>query len=226
MKVSEIFTSCQGEGVTSGVPMTFIRLQGCNIRCRWCDTTHTQLIKGDSNGQWIEQTVEDIVAHCSRNQLHWVCITGGEPLMQADDLGSLVAQLRFNGHDVEVETNGTIPLPVWADLLIQPTTWVVDIKCPSSGFKPADNMLRYWNDMMPIVGRAKFVVADDVDLDYAEHILTTYPNLRSRALISPVVLDGEISKADVQRIWQFCVARDLRFSLQIHKIVWGDKRGV
>jgi len=96
LKIVEIFDSIQGEGIQIGMPMTFIRLAGCNLRCTWCDTKYA-LQDG------IEMDEDDIV-----EQVHqrWVCITGGEPLLQ--NLNKLAYGLKSHGYKIAIETNGTI----------------------------------------------------------------------------------------------------------------------
>ena len=94
--LSEIFFSINGEGLQIGKPMAFIRLAGCNLRCKWCDT----------KGSWIQKdqaTLEDIVKEVSKYNTEWVCITGGEPLLQ--DIEPLIKKLQYK---ISLETNGTI----------------------------------------------------------------------------------------------------------------------
>lgn len=98
MKVHEMFSSFQGEGALVGVPMTFIRLYGCNLSCPWCDT---------QQDRYTEMTPFEIVP---RVQDEWVCITGGEPTIHKD-LPILVNALRERLIMVAIETNGTGLLP-------------------------------------------------------------------------------------------------------------------
>lgn len=109
MRVVEVFHSLQGEGVWSGVPMTFIRLAGCNapglgLGCvSWCDT----------KGSWDERggrplEVEELLG---RVRYRRVCVTGGEPLLQASGVAKLVAALADREVSVHLETNGTLDWP-------------------------------------------------------------------------------------------------------------------
>lgn len=104
LPVTEIFHSVQGEGCQAGRPATFIRLQGCNLRCSWCDTAHAIPRRG---GRLLGVT--EIVAEVRRP---FVVLTGGEPLLH--DCAALVAALHERGAFVAVETNGTCHRP-WAD---------------------------------------------------------------------------------------------------------------
>lgn len=100
MKVNEIFYSLQGEGKYAGHPAVFVRLSGCNMRCWFCDTRH-------EDGAEIseEQIVEEVLQYPARH----VVITGGEPLLQLN--GRLMSMLHGAGCFVQIETNGTLPLP-------------------------------------------------------------------------------------------------------------------
>ena len=105
----EIFSSVQGEGVSAGVPSTFVRLATCNLRCAWCDTAYTwDWSRFDRVEQTMELPVEavaeDVVARAPRN----VVITGGEPLIQRRQLFLLISRLKAAGLRIEIETNGTI----------------------------------------------------------------------------------------------------------------------
>lgn len=101
MKVQEIFTSIQGEGFKAGTPMTFIRLVGCNLACPGCDTPQDGEMYEDRN------PVDVALDLRIPKTVKWVCITGGEPLEQEDELPDLVNTLRSEGHYIALETNGT-----------------------------------------------------------------------------------------------------------------------
>ena len=103
-RVNEIFYSLQGEGMRSGEPSVFVRFSGCNLRCPWCDTDFDSftLMSADDIAAEVSRLNHDKIAS-------WVILTGGEPLLQADD--SLVDTLHQNGYKVAVETNGTIVPP-------------------------------------------------------------------------------------------------------------------
>ena len=120
------FVSLSGEAgfFQQGSVCTFIRFQGCNLRCLYCDTPQAQNLT-DGNG--IACSVEGLVNQCRTKQ---VLITGGEPLMQPTMLG-LIRELIDHGHVVQVETNGSLVIPCTLDRI--GTYWVVDRKGPSSG---------------------------------------------------------------------------------------------
>ncbi|WP_421909150.1 7-carboxy-7-deazaguanine synthase QueE [Methanolacinia petrolearia] len=201
MKVFEIFPSIQGEGPYQGIPSAFIRLSGCNLRCRWCDTPKTQ---DGSSGE--EMTVDEVFGQVKKLGLSHVCITGGEPLIQQDELLSLLKDLHEDGYIVEIETNGTIdPVPV-----MEYSSVCMDIKCPSSGeksFAPFVKKLRP-SDCV------KFVVEGKEDLEYMTGLLDDIPSY-VEVCVSPVW--GSDSRFIADYIMK--LKRPVRFQLQLHKIL-------
>ena len=223
-----VFTSLQGEGPQAGVPMTFVRLAGCNLRCAWCDTKYSWEGSEEVDvGQLTNRVVHEVTTS--------VCITGGEPLLQADGVGVLVRQLRMHRRCVAIETNGSLYPPSWWKEVV----WDVDYKCPSA------QLDRYvFHDSWRTIGRhnrVKFVVADERDLAFVLDKLPRFIGpLQPTLVVSPVLTagkdfaDGEVYKSVgmflsqtwLRRVWQFCVDNDLRFSLQLHKVVFGNRKGV
>lgn len=123
LRIAELFASLQGEGLRQGEPTIFVRLAGCNLRCAWCDTKSSWRGGG-------EVSVPDILA--ALNILRqtfpatWVCLTGGEPLLQ--DTGPLIRALRHDGFKVQVETNGTRDCPAgvhWLTVSPKPPRYAV-----------------------------------------------------------------------------------------------------
>jgi len=224
------FYSIQGEGVYQGIPTTFIRLQGCNLltHCSYCDTVYAQ---DGSKGTIVE--VNEVLNLCTkvegRTYKHWVCITGGEPLFQLEALHELVKGLKRYGFKVEIETNGTIPKPYWWTLV---DCWVVDIKCPSSGV--CGSSLQEWFDSR-IDDQIKFVVGSKKDLEFARAMILKNIAMNPVVLVSPVIEVGRGNLSDacinwnnewLQEVVEFCKELKVRFSLQIHKVVYGNKKGV
>jgi len=200
--------------------MAFVRLQGCNLLppCSWCDTRYA-VGEGGS-----EVSVDGIVERVSNlhggYQRRWVCITGGEPLMQ-EGLKDLAMGLKDEGYLLEVETNGSFPPPKWYALV---DCWVSDVKCPSSGVCGV-SLWREWFGMRR-VDCVKFVVGSEEDLEFVSRLLEERACI-PQVLVSPVCgADGSWNQAWLRRVWQFCIDRKLRFSLQVHKVVWGLKKGV
>ena len=98
LKVNEIFYSIQGEGKFTGTPMIFIRLSGCNLKCKFCDTKHQRFKR--MTEERILYKVRDLNHNC-----RIVCITGGEPFKQ--DIFFLTEMLKDAGYYIHIETNGT-----------------------------------------------------------------------------------------------------------------------
>ena len=103
LMVSEVFVSYQGEGRYVGYPMVFVRLAGCNLKCRWCDTKYAWDIEKAKKLDPMQ--VSQLVLE--RN-VEYVCLTGGEPMVQRDEVMELLRYLKWGNRKVHLETNGTI----------------------------------------------------------------------------------------------------------------------
>ncbi len=207
MRICEIFRSLQGEGLQMGLPTVFVRTVGCNLRCAWCDTAYA--FEGGS-----EMTVDEVVSRvgdCPR-----VCLTGGEPLLQAD-APELIRRLVSEGRRVVVETNGAVDVSAVPDDPL--VTINMDVKCPSSGM--SDRMLPGNLRLLGGKDQLKFVIADRADLDFAVGYV------RSNSIDASVVF-GPVGGIDLREIAERVLAEgiDVRVLPQLHKIIWGDARGV
>jgi len=214
MKVCEIFYSIQGEGELAGYPTIFIRLTGCNLRCRYCDTEYA-FYEGKEMG------IDDIIERIKGYRSRYVCITGGEPLLQREVL-DLMETLLEDGYIVSLETNGSMSLEDVCERLGKyGDNFIIsmDIKCPSSGMS---ERMRLENiDLLRENDQLKFVVLDEDDYNYAKDIISRY-RPRCKIIIQPVW------GTDVRKIAELMLKDGLqaRLSLQIHKIIWGDRRGI
>jgi len=207
MKICELFRSLQGEGVLIGVPTVFIRTVGCNLSCSWCDTPYSK--EGGEN-----ISVEEIVSRVGPTR--HVCVTGGEPLLQ-DDTIHLIQLLLDMGKHVSLETNGSMDismLPDNPDLLVS-----MDIKCPMSGMNQRMRMenLAYLQEK----DQLKFIIADGYDLSYAIDVLKQFPP-RCNVVLSPV------GGMDLEPLAEEVLASGLEVRVlpQLHKIIWGNRKGV
>jgi 7-carboxy-7-deazaguanine synthase len=199
MKIAEIFKSLQGEGNNQGRPCLFIRLAGCNLQCLWCDTTYAQ-----TGG--IEMSLDTIFEQAWCLNPSYVCITGGEPLLQIDDLEQLLVSLHQRGTEIDVETNGTIDFT-----RLQPyASLCVDVKCPSSGEQSDLALL----DKLQPRDSVRFVIQDEMDCKYAQQIIRSH-RIPGEIFFSPV------SGSDFGPLVRFILANDLpvRFQVQLHKII-------
>ncbi len=209
MKVNEMFKSIQGEGPYMGIPMFFVRLTGCNLRCQWCDTQYA-FYEGE------EMSVEEILERVKDSGVEWVCVTGGEPLLQKEVYALIDALLR-DGYRVLVETNGSISieeLPTEENLVIS-----LDIKTPSSKMEKAmlfEN-LKYLGPRDYV----KFVIKDDEDFEYALAVIEKY-GIEREIVFQPV--GGTDLKWLAEKVLD--EGLNVRVLPQLHKIIWGEKRGV
>lgn len=199
MKICEIFRSLQGEGRNQGRPCVFIRLAGCNLNCSWCDTPYAR-----ENG--VEMTVDRVLDAVWRLNGAFFCITGGEPLLQREELLLLVRRLSAPGTIIEIETNGTID---FRDL--QPYASItMDVKCPSSGEKSDLSFLEYIRPDDSV----KFVVADIRDCIFAADIIDRLP-MKGEVFLSPVEGSSYATIAEYILTHNYPV----RFQIQLHKII-------
>lgn len=210
LKVNEIFPSINGEIAypRQGSTATFIRLQGCNLRCKYCDTPHG--LKGNGGKKRSIQEVLDKVAALG---LRNITVTGGEPLLQKDALTYLLQTLHNRRYRISVETNGSQRVPH----LLNYIHWIVDYKLPSSGeHKKFDG----WNTaLMRRKDVLKFVVQDREDYEAAKRFLFDADLFRASGPVlafSPVMPDME---PGVLANWIVTDRLDATFSLQIHKVI-------
>ena len=211
LRVTEIFASIQGESSYAGLPFVFVRLSGCNLRCRYCDTKYAWE-GGD------ERTVAEVGEEIGTFALPRVAVTGGEPLLQPEAF-DLVREQCDRGRLVLVETNGAVPLAALDPRAVK----VMDVKCPSSGEE--GRMLWENFDALAPADEVKFVVADEEDYAYAKEVIARYrPGREFRPLLSPAF---GLLPPDRLAGWIVSDALDARFQIQLHKVVWDPgRRGV
>jgi len=211
LRVSEIFASIQGETSYVGLPFAFVRLTGCNLRCRYCDTTYAY-----DDGE--EFPLGEVVSRVTFFNIPRVTVTGGEPLLQ-EETPALVSTLLDLGHTVLVETNGTVPLSRLDPRAIK----IMDVKCPGSGEAGKTD----WENFAHLSPRdeVKFVLSSEEDYRFAREVIRKYGNAHPfTALLSPAF--GLLPPEKLAG-WMVGDALDARFQLQLHKLVWGpDRRGV
>jgi 7-carboxy-7-deazaguanine synthase len=209
--VNEIFFSIQGEGTRAGQPCVFLRLTGCPLRCRWCDTAYA-FHEGSRRHE--EDVLEEIRAYPCRT----LQLTGGEPLAQPAAF-SFATRLLDEGWQVLVETSGHIPIH---DLDRRAVT-ILDVKCPGSG--ETDKM--EWRNLETLkpTDEVKFVIGDRADYEWArERVHDGRLAHRCTVLFSPV--HGELHPGSLGR-WILDDALPVRLQVQLHKYLWpGVERGV
>jgi len=229
LPVSEIFYSIDGEGCRTGAPAVFIRLFGCNLDCRYCDSQYA--CKGGSD-LFMNLTIEDIIeAVKGYEPCKCVTLTGGEPLIHSK-AGKLVAALRELGYWVNIETNGSIDLAKFVreqEELYGPKKcamdyfFTMDWKSFSSG--ESDKMLESNLNVLTTNDVLKFVVSTHADLDQMKIVLDSHPDLAAQVYVSPVW--GEMTAGRIVEYIKDMKLVYVRVQVQLHKIIWNpNKRGV
>jgi len=210
MYISEIFLSIQGESTYAGLPCVFVRLAGCNLSCRWCDTPYARVEEGSR-----EMTVEEVAGEVERFRCPLVEITGGEPLLQ-EETPALARSFLDAGRKVLIETNGSVDLGVLDPRVVK----IVDIKCPSSG---QAGSFRVENLAYITPGdEIKFVIADRADYEFAKRCLDEFVSGRTeKVLFAPV--RPELDPA-LLADWILKDALPVRLQLQLHTYIWNGER--
>lgn len=217
--VVEKFLSINGEGLRQGHLCTFIRFKGCNLRCKYCDSSYSY----DTTESAEIMTAEQIVQCCKKNGSKMVMLTGGEPMYQPD-IVYLIQLLCKNGFSVEIETNGSIDIREVSSIQNNRPYITLDYKTSASGMEHA-NLLSNYNYVTK-QDCVKFVVGSIADLNKMVQIVNQYNLLdRTNVLISP---DWDAIKPEA--IANYIIEHRLngyRMQMQIHKIIWNpEKRGV
>lgn len=207
MKVNEIFYSLQGEGKTTGLPTVFIRLTGCNLRCSYCDTKYAYY-----KGKELEtpEIIEKIEKYNCKN----VCITGGEPLLQKN-VTLLIDKLIEKNYNICLETNGSQSIKNISNkknMIIS-----LDIKCPSSNMQNKMDLNNI--DLLKKEDQLKFVIKNKKDYNYAKEIVEKY---KPKCIVYFQPVWGTDPKKLAEWIKKDCL--NIRLGLQLHKIIWGEKR--
>ncbi len=211
MRVFSIFRSIQGESTRQGLPCVFVRLAGCPLHCRYCDTREACESPG------VDMSIPQIVKRVEDLKTGLVEITGGEPLIQRDVL-SLMTLMCESGYEVLLETSGALSIED-----VDPRVHVVlDVKCPDSGMSSHI----CWENFESLVrGRheLKFVISSRKDFDWmVSQIHTLELCEKAEVLVSPVVY--RLSPADLVE-WVLESGLMLRLQIQLHKAIWDEAAG-
>jgi 7-carboxy-7-deazaguanine synthase len=211
MKITEIYSSIQGETQYAGLPCTLVRTTGCDLRCGYCDTAFAF-----HGGR--DMTLDDIEREVVRLGAPLVLLTGGEPMLQRE-MPTLAARLLGAGFKVMMETSGAHPLDALPDEVVR----IVDVKTPASG----ESHRMRWEllDALRPRDAVKFVVADELDYRWACEIIHKHGlSGRTEVLLSPV--HGRLDPQDLVS-WMLRDRLPARLNLQLHKYVWSpETRGV
>lgn len=217
--INEVFTSIQGEGKTQGQIRTFIRFNGCNLRCSFCDTQYT----------WGKGDIEDI-NWIDKIKTPYLCITGGEPCLEEnwkifieEVLYLPKAKIKW----IEVETNGTI-IPTSCIEMID--LWNISPKDPNKSainndkniYKPSLLLRKdLLNDYI-----VKFVIANKEDLLFVDNCKKQYKIPDDKIWLMPETIKGDIEKTKIiqQEIFDLCIESNYNYSARIHVVMKNNQR--
>ena len=209
LKVTEIFYSLQGEADSVGYPTVFVRLTGCPLRCQYCDTTYAF-----HGGDWM--SIDQVLGRVAEIAPRYVCVTGGEPLAQKNCL-PLLGELCDAGYRVSLETSGAMPLAAVDPRVIR----VVDVKTPGS----REERRNRYEDLALLRSeeQIKFVICDRADYEWSrEKVAALELGKRCSVLFSPSA--GQLPARELAD-WILADRLDVRFQLQLHKVLWGNVPG-
>ncbi len=216
MIVNEIFYSLQGEGFLAGLPSTFIRLAGCPLSCRYCDTVYA----ADYN-DGKEMTSDQIIARVKEYSARHVVVTGGEPLVnqnmaERQGLRDLLTALKDLGKHITIETAGIKFLP--------------DLPCDLMSISPKPPAKDTLDDLRQLIQnynyQLKFVIENENDLTQAEELLNELGEYdRAKIMLMPqAATRGQYLKT-APVVAELCKQTHLAFSPRLHILLWNNQRG-
>lgn len=209
LRINEIFHSLQGEADAVGFRTVFVRLTGCPLRCRYCDTEYAF-----HAGEWHE--MDDILTRVAGFDTPYVCVTGGEPLAQPN-CPALLRRLCDAGYEVSLETSGALDIAA-VDSRVRR---VVDVKTPESG-EAARNRVENFHLLTPR-DQVKFVICSREDYEWSKAYLREHAlSERCPVLFSPSY--KQLPPGDLAD-WILADRLPVRFQIQLHKVLWGDVPG-
>ena len=210
VRITEIFYSLQGEARTIGLPTVFARLTGCPLRCQYCDTAYAF-----SGGEMIEQ--DAILAQVAQYGAKYVTVTGGEPLAQPG-CKALLSALADEGYEVSLETSGALDIAG----LDPRISVVMDLKTPDSG-EMSRNLLSNVDHLKPL-DQVKFVICSRADYQWAKMQMDQFQlnDKVDEVLFSPS--HHQVKPSDLAD-WIVADKLNVRFQVQLHKLLWNDEPG-
>ena len=225
MIINEIFYSLQGEGGLAGAPSVFIRLAGCRLRCRWCDTKYAW---SQSAGR--EYTIEELKEKIISCPARHVVITGGEPMTNTELAGLLDSLVEDNMH-ITIETSGIKFLPsLPCDLMsISPK---LSNSTPINSREAAEHEKIRFNpaDLQKLIDnyeyQLKFVVESSADLDEIIECLEELEDVDSgKVFLMPQVTKQEEYPAKMQMAADLCKRSGFRLSSRLQILLWNNQKG-
>lgn len=210
LKINEIFYSLQGESSRIGIPTIFIRLTGCPMRCNYCDTAYA-FHEGKN------YSFDEIINEIQQYKTNFITVTGGEPLAQKS-CKDFLAKLTNLGYEVSLETGGAISI----DQVHEKVKIILDIKTPGSG--EVEN--NFWENLTLIKDQdeIKIVITNHDDYKWAKKLIKN-KNLYEKY---DILFSPSYSDLDPNKLAEWILEDNLsvRMQVQLHKIIWGEKKGV
>jgi len=210
MIVNEIFESLQGESSYSGLPCLFIRLAGCNLRCTWCDTKYAY-----EDGKEIR--CDEIISLINSSKTDIVEFTGGEPLLQKDELIKVIGGIG-RSKTILLETNGSVSLKDIPERVIK----IVDVKLNGSG--EGKSFLLENLKYLTKIDEIKFVLRDIFDYNEFKEYYKNYELGGKCVILVSKVKDSSITDREIAEM----IIKDglkVKYQIQLHKYIWNDERG-
>lgn len=217
LRISELFWSLQGEGPSAGTPAHFLRLQGCDVGCRWCDTRYTWDPQG-GRASTLEQARAELLA---LGPAPLLVVTGGEPLSHPG-ISELIAAALEQWPQVEVETSGIQP-PALSHPRLR---WNHSPKLPSVTPRWADTWKHAAAFAADPATTFKLVIGDDPDISDALRLINEHGLPKTQVMLMPEGLTDAALHARALSLAETCKREGLRLSPRLHVWLWGAKRGV
>lgn len=218
-EVVEKFVSINGEGQRAGQLAVFIRFKGCNLNCGYCDTKWAN----DLSAPFESMNEDEIYDYIKSTGVKNVTLTGGEPLLR-DNIGILLERLgKDNSLNVEIETNGSVLIEPYANIVKRPS-FTLDYKLGGSGMERFMKTENY--QFLQKCDTVKFVVSSVSDLERAVEIIKEY-ELDKRCGVYLSAVFGKIEPANIVSFMIDKNLNDVNLQLQMHKFIWDpNERGV
>ena len=216
LRVAELFRSLQGEGPSAGTPAHFLRLQGCDVGCHWCDTKYSWEAEGGRSLS-VAAAFAELRA---LGEARLLVVTGGEPLAHPA-VERLLAKAVGRWPRVEVETSGVRPPPLTHERL----HYIWSPKLPSATARWSET----WAHRERFVGDPRTTVKIVVGLgdhDDAIRLVREHDLPRERVMLMPEGLTGDAVRAGALSLAEVCQREGLRLSPRLHVWMWGARRGV
>jgi 7-carboxy-7-deazaguanine synthase len=225
MRINEIFYSLQGEGFLTGIPSVFIRLAGCPLRCKWCDTRHAW---DDTAGE--NYSIEKILQTIQQRPCKFIVITGGEPMIDSN-LPKLVRQLKALGKHITIETAGIAYIPdMPCDLMsISPklSNSTPDDQKLSAAHEDSRLDLSVLRELIDHYNyQLKFVIDSQDDLSEAQQTIEEIGGVDSeKVMLMPQATTKDELLAKSPMVVEMCKRTGFAFCNRLQLLLWDNKRG-